>query len=247
MKEIEAIGESEVERVKVRSGEETREIEVDFVACSALIQPNLRVIGQKLPRIVYFDGLGFIPLHNEYMEADNGLIIAGGVSGSPYGVLHIIEGEIAGLSAVISLGVSDAKQEREMKVREYLKKLQEMKLEAKREVFKSYRSGEIPKKGYSNPPTCYTLKPGRNSFICFCEDITTRDIYETIRRGFDLMENIKRATGVCTGRCQGRLCMVNASLYAAYLLRKNPNEVGLTRHRPPASTIPLSVLAAGGE
>jgi len=247
VREIQASGKTCIERVNIIHDGRRDEVKVDFIACSAFSIPDVRILNQLNSKIVFLDNVGFIPIHDEYMHLKDNIFIAGGVSGSPYSILHLIEGEIAALSVAYNLGVRDAEPLVEEKIKEYRFKLGEMNIKWKNKIFEISRSGLIENTSFTYPPTLFIEKPGRDAFICFCEDITTEDISRTVyEKGFRTLELVKRILGVCTGRCQGRLCMVNASLYVSYLSNLDPDQVGLTKARAPTTPIPLHVLAGGG-
>ncbi len=44
--------------------------------------------------------------------------------------------------------------------------------------------------------------------ICHCEDITLDDLHSSVRQGYSDIETIKRFTGIGTGTCQGKCCLV---------------------------------------
>jgi len=241
VREVSAKGSGEVKFLEA----DGRELKAEFIACAAAPNPDIKLPQQVGAEIRFTPGLGFTPLHNERMEARDGVMVAGGVSGSPYGPLHLLEGRIAGLTAAVRLGFSRAEEERDAVIREYERKLREMGLwSAKSTIFEAFRNGWKREVEAGEPPTLFYPKPSRSAFICLCEDIHTKDIYDIVmKRGFSNLEKVKRCTGICTGHCQGRLCMVNAALYVSYLTERDPNEVGLTRIRPPITPIPLAAFA----
>ena len=84
------------------------------------------------------------------------------------------------------------------------------------------------------------------TILCPCEDITLREVEDAIRRGYATLEDVKRYTGLATGSCQGRLCLLPCVELLARLTGKTADDVGLIRFRPPREPIPLGVLAADG-
>jgi sarcosine oxidase subunit alpha len=246
VKEIVAIGKDRVEALEVkREGEELR-LNVDCVVCATSTNPDIRVSAQAGAKIAYIKGLGFVPIHDPFMRTSkNGLFVAGGASGSPYGILHAIEGRIAGLSAAVILNKKGAEAEREVLAKEYGSLLQKFGISnLKEKVFKSFETGVIPDEKIAEPPTLFCSGPRRDAFICFCEDIRLWDLHRVVSvYGFACLEKVKRATGIGTARCQGRLCLVNSALYIAHIASLSPNVVGIARQRPPAISIPINVLA----
>ncbi len=248
VREIEAVGRKCVEKANIIHDDGRDRLEVDFIVCSAFSNPDILILNQLDSRLIYIGGVGFVPVHDEYMHLKDNIFIAGGVSGSPYSILHLIEGEIAALSAAYKLGAKEVEPLIEEKIKEYRTKLNEMNVKWKNKVFRNSRSELIENSSFTYPPTLFIERPRRDAFICFCEDITTEDISRTVHeKGYTLLELVKRSLGVCTGRCQGRLCMVNAALYVSYLSNLDPSQVGLTKARAPVTSIPLYILAGGEE
>ncbi len=240
--DVEALGRRVLEAVEV-GGER---VEAEFLAVSMGFQPDPRLAQQLGARILYSENAGgFIPLHNEFMEAGGKAIVAGGVTGSPYGVLHIVEGRIAGLTASVRLGSQKALDERDELVKEYLEELSRhapWKLKA----LKAYH-GETWRSRASSK-FILSPHPGEKTYVCLCEDVTAQDLERTVELGFHSLEKVKRCTGLGTGYCQGRLCMGNACSYLSIISGKEPKEIGAIRSRPPITSIPLGALseAAGG-
>ena len=95
------------------------------------------------------------------------------------------------------------------------------------------------------------------AIVCRCEDVTLPDVHEAIEKGYLDIEELKRYTGLGTGPCQGRECLVPACqlLQAARLLDpgrplRQP-EAPRTDHpftvRPPIYPVSLGSLARSRE
>ena len=111
------------------------------------------------------------------------------------------------------------------------------------------------------------LRSAGRQYLCFCEDVTLKDVLEAIRvlmRGREVrikvlhgeeeeykslrlpsMERVKRVVGLGTGPCQGKLCLVSTNLILSFIYQKKPGEFGLPRIRFPESPIPMATLAGG--
>ena len=48
------------------------------------------------------------------------------------------------------------------------------------------------------------------TIICFCEDVTLEELQSAVEQGYRDIESIKRYTGIATGPCQGKECLVSA-------------------------------------
>lgn len=244
---VRARGKHSVEGIFLTRDGKVSELPADFVVSSSLQSADIRLPAQANVEIAYFDGLGHAPVHNAFMETNvTNVFVAGGVTGSPFEALHLLEGRIAGLTAVLSLGSKDAEAQREQNVKEYKRKLQEMGVrQTKDEMFRAFDGGARKERTVSESPSWYSDNLDGMQFVCFCEDVLVKDLAHVIRKvGFQNLEMIKRCTSICMGHCQGRLCLVNAALTASIIANSDPNVVGLTRQRPPTRPVPLRVLAA---
>ena len=80
--------------------------------------------------------------------------------------------------------------------------------------------------------------------VCRCHDVTADDIESAIDAGYDDLETLKRVTGITTGHCQGKTCLL---LAMAILARKKGIRIEeTTKIRPPIDTITLGSLTTGG-
>tara|TARA_Y100001970_G_scaffold51574_1_gene65223 strand:+ start:2842 stop:5796 length:2955 start_codon:yes stop_codon:yes gene_type:complete len=81
------------------------------------------------------------------------------------------------------------------------------------------------------------------SFIDLQNDVTTKDLRQAIREGFDRIEHLKRFTTNSMGTDQGKISSINALGIASKLLKKKVSEVGTTTYRPPYSPVSFSAIA----
>ena len=91
--------------------------------------------------------------------------------------------------------------------------------------------------------------------VCPCEDVTLADVEQAIGLGYLDIDEVKRFTGLGTGPCQGKLCMVVTcqllqKVQAADLSRRerqpeSQKEPHPFTPRPPVVPVSLYVLAAG--
>lgn len=81
------------------------------------------------------------------------------------------------------------------------------------------------------------------SIVCPCEDVTLHDLEDAAARGMTEIETIKRYTGLGTGPCQGRQCLVPASEFIAALPGRPARALQPFTPRPPHFPIALSQLA----
>ena len=81
------------------------------------------------------------------------------------------------------------------------------------------------------------------TIVCRCEDVTLDDVQHTIDIGYASVEEVKRYTGLGTGPCQGKECMVQAANLCARAHGGDPASVGPFTARPPIVAAPLGIFA----
>ena len=79
------------------------------------------------------------------------------------------------------------------------------------------------------------------------EDVTEEEIIKAIEEGFDDLESLKRYTGVTTGPCQGKSCLMHVIRILSQKTKKSVDEIGVTIQRQPVNPVPLYILARGEE
>ena len=82
------------------------------------------------------------------------------------------------------------------------------------------------------------------AIVCRCEDVTLDDVEHAIAIGYGSVEEIKRYTGLGTGPCQGKECMVHAALLCARASGAAPETIAPFTSRPPVAAAPLGIFAA---
>ena len=83
-------------------------------------------------------------------------------------------------------------------------------------------------------------------FVCFCEDVTAKDVAQAVDEGFRDVQTLKRYTTVTMGPCQGKMCLPAFAALAAARTGQSPGEMGLTTSRPPVRPVTLGALAGPG-
>ena len=105
-------------------------------------------------------------------------------------------------------------------------------------------TAEAAYKDQSTPaqPTVVSSQ-GAKRFVCFCEDVTVKDIAKAIDEGFDDIETLKRYSTVTMGPCQGKMCRKAFSAISAEHTEHRNGQTGVTTLRPPVQPVPLGALA----
>lgn len=80
--------------------------------------------------------------------------------------------------------------------------------------------------------------------LCRCEDVTLAEFRKAYADGFQELESLKRFTGVGTGFCQGKGCLVESALELASLRGVAPGDIPLTNIRPPVLPLTFGELAS---
>jgi sarcosine oxidase subunit beta len=89
--------------------------------------------------------------------------------------------------------------------------------------------------------------------VCRCEDVTQADLLQALEEGYLDIEEVKRYTGLGTGPCQGKECLVPTCEILAAAQAQDPQrrarqpEAPPGLHpfttRPPVYPVSLGVLA----
>jgi sarcosine oxidase subunit beta len=85
------------------------------------------------------------------------------------------------------------------------------------------------------------------TIVCRCEDVTLEDVEHTISIGYGSVEEVKRYTGLGTGPCQGKECMVHCALLCATRTGRAEETVSPFTARPPIVAAPLGIFARSEE
>jgi sarcosine oxidase subunit beta len=85
------------------------------------------------------------------------------------------------------------------------------------------------------------------TIVCRCEDVTLDDVLHTLAIGYASVEEVKRYTGLGTGPCQGKECMVHAALLCAGHTGRPAAEIEPFTARPPVTPAPLGIFARADE
>lgn len=86
-----------------------------------------------------------------------------------------------------------------------------------------------------------SLEPPPRHLACICRLTEAEQMYRAIADGWRTVDELKRATGVAFGQCQGRRCVAGL---AARLDLSPEDPRGNITPRPPLVPVPASVLAA---
>ena len=81
------------------------------------------------------------------------------------------------------------------------------------------------------------------SFIDLHNDVTTKDLKQAIKEGYDRIEHLKRYTTNSMGTDQGKISSINSLGIVSKILGKKISEVGTTTYRPPYAPLSFGAIA----
>ena len=188
-------------------------VDCDLIVICADTAPANDLLFQAGARLAWETDLG------AFMPVDlpPGVFVAGGVVGTLDLAGIKREGESAGWQAALAAGCDGAQAR--------IDELEEQ-AQPERAVY-----------------TAYPLRSGKHDVVCWCEDVTSKDIRFSIAEGYDSIELIKRYATISMGPCQGKMCNVNALRLAALLTGQSVADMGTTTSRPPVEPVSMDTLA----
>ncbi len=81
------------------------------------------------------------------------------------------------------------------------------------------------------------------SIVCYCEDVTPKDLCNGIAEGFDHIQTLKRYSTATMGPCQGKMCHLATAAVCSKMNETTLAETGRTTSRPPSPAVSLGALA----
>ena len=201
-----------------RASTEERGFDCDLVAMSGGLHPAAALLYQAGAASRYDESLReIVPA-----ELPDGVRAAGGVTGAGDLPASLEQGRAAGLEAASEvLGATGVRR---------------CEPAARRgEPAATEREGILSAAGLR-----------AKEFVCFCEDVTAKDILQAVDEGFDDVQTLKRYSTVTMGPCQGKMCLAAFVALAAARTGQDPGRMGLTTSRPPVRPVTLGALAGPG-
>jgi sarcosine oxidase subunit alpha len=199
----------------------SRELDCDLVLVCGGESPATSLVAQAGARTAYDPGRG----HFALAELPPGIWAAGQIAGEGEAGLAQASGERAGLAAADALGLGDRGSA-----------ARRVELDAGVADWARDEVAAAPVAGSEGTRAA-------KAFMCFCEDVTAKDIHRGVKEGYDSIELCKRFTTVTMGPCQGRMCQLSSIRLMSAETGQGLEQVGPTTARPPWSTVPLGALA----
>jgi bacterioferritin-associated ferredoxin len=175
----------------------------------------------------------YVPCYDEQMQTDlYGVFVAGDVTGVGGQPLAELQGRVAGISALETLGaISDKEADTRRR------KLQPSVKRENRFANMIWHRWQI-KQGFFDLIDDDTL-------VCRCEGVTAGQIRQSCKDGVWNLFSAKLRTRLGMGMCQGRYCTANAAMLLAQEMNCSVTEIGLPSIRPPIVPVRLKDIAAG--
>ena len=210
-----AEGRGRVESVIVDTSSGQKTFHCDLLVVGAGFMPANGLIYQAGGRFTWNDDLKeFLP-----GKLPQNLFVAGEVTATHELKSIENEGTLAGLQAASACGY---------KVEDSSKLAKEVETaQANRSAWTQFQIGS---------------SDAKKQFVCYCEDVTRKDIKVSIEEGYDSMELLKRYSTVSMGPCQGRMCNMSAMHICAHYNDQSIAETGTTTSRPPVRPVTLGAL-----
>lgn len=99
------------------------------------------------------------------------------------------------------------------------------------------------------------------TILCHCDDVGIEELYSALEQGYGDLETLRRYTGIGTGKCQGKCCLVQTLRILASIetrreptssskppgLTGDPRRIALPTIRPPVLPMRIDDIIEAGE
>jgi NADPH-dependent 2,4-dienoyl-CoA reductase/sulfur reductase-like enzyme len=174
---------------------------------------------------------GWVPRYSSDMETTRpGIFVAGDGCGMRGAEIAQLQGRLAGIAMAERLGAWRRSEDRA----------------AKRRLQESIAHHSLVRRGLDQ---AFRVRPGvydiidDDTLLCRCEEITWRQTREWLDRGITSPTQLKMATRIGMGRCQGRFCGPNLRDILARQLGERADLDDSLTARPPIKPVSLETLA----
>jgi len=200
----------------------------DIVCLSAGFDPFASLLSQTDTKFLYDESFG----ESVPSQLPNDIYAVGEVTGYHNDNISILQGKIAGLEASTSLVNSKKTVLITKDISNLQKELDTLQSSYKHSINVS--------------TDLISIQSSKKKFVCFCEDVTERDLKIAVEEGFDNMQTLKRYSTLSMGPCQGKTCLKNGVRICATETNKTIDETGSTTSRPPVFPVSMGALAGPG-
>lgn len=231
--DIEVTGNGRVEELRYRGkGSSFRSAPAEMLLVHEGVVPNIHP-ALSLDCEMKWDGAQdcFSPVIDQWGESSQtDLFIAGDGAGIAGAKAAVLRGELAAVRVAAKLGqLSEAESVDE--ARGIRRKL-DRELAARPFLDELYR------------PHAQVFAPADETIVCRCEEVTASDVRALGQVGRPGPNQLKAATRVGMGPCQGRQCAYTVARILAATQDRTPSDVGFLNIRPPLKPVTLAELAS---
>ena len=225
---IEARGKNRVREVVLQRMEEgapagpVRRMRCDLLCMSGGIQQADGLLYQAGASRDYSQAPG----SRQHWVLPPGLLVAGDVTGPVNLETALMQGRLAGLEAAQAVGLASPGLQGEVDA-----------VKNRLTAAPGVQDGQ-PALSYPRPGPA-----GKKEFVCFCEDVTVKDISQAVAEGFDDIQLLKRYSTATMGPCQGKMCSKALVELCSQSAGRSVESTGVTTSRPPLQPVPLAALA----
>lgn len=227
---LRAIGENKVSSVAFRVHDRPEDIiPVDTLLLHQGVAPNVNLaMSVGIEHCWDETQLCWTPVLDAFGNSSvEGIAMAGDGAGIAGAEASRWRGVLAGIAAARALGRAVAESG---------------EAQARRELGRSLRGRGFLDALY-RPAKSFRL-PSGDTVVCRCEEVTAREITDTVALGCPGPNQMKSFLRCGMGPCQGRLCGLTVTELIADARGVPPQEVGYYRLRPPVKPITVGELAA---
>lgn len=225
-----AVGQEKATAVAYRRGSGAEEnIAIDTLLLHQGVVPNVNLaMSVGIEHRWDETQLCWVPMLDRYGNSSvGGIAIAGDGAGIAGAQAARWRGVLAAVGAARALGRS------ELDINE---------APARRELARALRGRAFLDALYR--PARSFRQPAQDTIVCRCEEVTARQVTETVALGCPGPNQMKAFLRCGMGPCQGRLCGLTVTELIAAARGVSPQNVGYYRLRPPVKPITVAELAA---
>jgi sarcosine oxidase subunit alpha len=198
-----------------------RQFDCDVIAMSGGFQPSTALLQQSDAALSFSTELD----ESVAVTLSDSVHSVGDVTGIHDPSVAAVQGRVAAMRAVQSLGIANDQSD--------LPALEQKLAES---------MGKYRERVTINPAPI-ELASGPRQFVCYCEDVMTKDVLQGVDEGFQDIQILKRYSTMTMGPCQGKMCHKRFAEIISQQTGQSPDEIGSTTARPPVQPPTLGALA----
>ncbi|MGZ8156509.1 MAG: FAD/NAD(P)-dependent oxidoreductase [Burkholderiales bacterium] len=226
--DLRAIGDGYAQRVEYRCGGAAERLDVDTLLLHQGVVPNVNLaMAAGIEHRWHDDQLCWVPKLDVHGNSSiEGIAMAGDGAGIAGADAARWRGMIAAHAALRALGHVPKRGDEKRALR----------------MLRTSLKGRRFLDAYYKPARAFR-QPEGDTIVCRCEEVTAREIVETVKLGCQGPNQMKAFLRCGMGPCQGRLCGLTVTELIAEHRGVPPQGVGYYRLRPPVKPITVGEVA----